>query len=121
MRLQFVGGGVREYQTLAVGEMEPEIGAFLSHIGQNLLERREAVAIEAYDVVIIEIGDQVASIASRKHEGVGTAAPIRTSLPPRPSIVCVPDPPFMMLSVSLPNANRPLPVTVRFSKFAGSV
>src|SRR3546814_17226781 len=47
------------------------------------------------------------------------ALPISTSSPGPPSNVCLPLPPEMILSSPLPDAWRPLPVTVGFSMLSG--
>ena len=72
--MQIGDGLVGEDQAFAVAEIEPDIGAFLGGMAENLIEGGQAILVEPDLVVIAEIGDEVAAIALGDDEGIGPAA-----------------------------------------------
>src|SRR5262249_48711768 len=70
--MQVGGRLVCKNDTLAAPEVELEIGTVLRQVALHLLEGGQAVLVEAFGVFPAEIRDQVAAVAFREDEDVGT-------------------------------------------------
>ncbi len=69
--LQFGGIGIGKNEALAAAEIEPQIGALLSGMSQNLLEGRKPIAVQPHGIVAAEINDQIAAVAPGEDECIG--------------------------------------------------